>query len=92
MFAVGRRFKLNLDTIEDVVGIRTFFFGPTPLIPTLHVFGVTPATPSAAMIEACRGEVKSKLCVVALFPVGKSEKIECVNQICVIVLYKNKKI
>ena len=79
MFAVGRRFKLNLDTIEDVVGILTFTFGLTSLVSTLHVFRVTPAKPSAAMIEACRGEVKLKLCVVALFPVGKSEKIECVN-------------
>ena len=79
MFAVGRRFKLNLDTIEDVVGIRTFTFGLTPLVSTLHVFGVTPAESSAAMIEACRGEVTSKLSVVTLFPVGKSEKIECGN-------------
>ena len=79
MFAVGRRFKLNLDTIEDVVGSRTFTFGLTLLVSTLHVFGVTPAKSSAAMIESCRGELKSKLCAVALFPVGKSEKIECGN-------------
>ena len=79
MFAVGRRSKLNLDTLEDFAGSRTFAFGLTPLVSTLHVFGVTPAKPSAAMIESCRGELKSKLFVVALFPVGKSEKIECVN-------------
>ena len=55
------------------------------------MFGVTPAKPSAAMIEACRGEVKSKLCVVTLFPVGKSEKIDCGKEVDAIVLNETRR-